>query len=186
MTERHWQEGTAICPFLLVDYLVAMGHFWYYNRCLNCAARLTETWEGNLMPLLSSVSGNHEATWAPQVDKRDLEDMRFWIHDARPSDYTDDKGQDVHIIVCDITVNSESRKGPRAVIVLGRVAEREDLLAYFTIARQEKRTPDPLGPCITYLVALDGGMSFWRLEDAPDEESSDAKLFAPPAGRKTR
>lgn len=182
----HYQEGQLVCPNAIVEsisywsdgsYKVktrdGMRHLWYYSRCLNCSAEYSAQWEGSgIVPRLSDLNPDNTATWAAQIEKGSIARQPFWLHDMKPRKYENDQGQEVAIIVCDITVGGPSRRNGRAVIVLGHTEERQAFLDYFEAARADVGggIPEPIGPCITYEVPMKGGRSFWRLEDAPDDE----------------
>jgi hypothetical protein len=134
---------------------------------------------------LSDLNPENTATWAEQVDKGSIAREPFWIHDIKPRKYEDDQGRDVAILICDITLNSSSRHSPRAVITLGHTDERQAFLDYFETKRADGNArPDPLGPCITYEVPLKGGRSFWRLEDAPEDEEQLPEFAQLGSGKK--
>ena len=201
---RHWREGLTVCPTKLNPDGWVKGtfrhvvrspfHTWYYGRCLNCSAHYSETLEGDLtVPGLSQVLGaKAESTWAEQVEKESIERQNFWIHDVKPTEYVDENDRNVSLLVLDITLNDASRKGPRAVITLGRSEEREGLLAYFRpqvdangLHVKPDISPDPIGPCITYKVGLKGSRTFWVLEEAPNPEDT-GEMFTPPNRRSSR
>lgn len=128
------------------------------------------------MPSLSDLNANAVATWGNSVEKESIERTPFWIHDitlSRP--FKTDRGDEIRLYVCNITVGDPSRKAPRAVITLGITEDRAPYYEYF----EERRglNPEPVGPCITYSIPLKGGQTFWRLEEAPNAEDLEAPMF---------
>lgn len=183
MSDEHWQEGMSVCPFMDYPDLPALRHWWNgYGRCRNCGADYWQSLEAT-MPKLSQVLQGSESTWADQIDKESIEREAFYIHNVHATSYDDDEGRAVQLLVLDITVGGTGlRTDPRAVITLGRTDEREAMLAYFSSDNTSETKP--LGPCITYRVDLKGGRTFWRLEDAPEDEALQAQRYQPTNGKR--
>lgn len=114
------------------------------------------------MPRLSDVMAGADATWGEQVDKGSLAGMPFWIHGVKSSDYENDSGEDVHILVLDITLNGPSRRDVHAVITVGNTPERAPMLAYFNTPDGDRQ---PIGPVHCFEIPLKNKRSFWRIED---------------------
>lgn len=183
----HHQQGQLVCPKSLA-YLALyvtretkhpawkshLRHSWYYGRCQACFAEYSAMFEGNAtVPRLSDLNQDATATWAEQIEKGSIAREPFWIHNMTARTYQNDQGQDVAILVCEITLNGPSRRDPRAVIVLGHTEDRQPYLDYFENERERAKhgqITEPIGPVITYEVQIKGGRSFWRLEDAPDDD----------------
>lgn len=156
------------------------SHSFLYGCCNGCGIYWADSWdvfpeEDSEMPRgLTSVTGEKgAATWAPQIDKEQIENTPFFIHGTRLSTYQGEDGREVQLIIADITVNDPSPKGPRAVVTFGLTEDRQSLLEAF------EDSSEPIGPVVTYKVPIKGGMSFWRLEEAPQGDAAEAAVFQP-------
>jgi len=118
------------------------------------------------MPKVSAIVENSEHTWGANIDKKDAP-RSFWLHGSRLSTTEDeDSGNTVELIVFNCTANGDaSLEDDRFVIVLGDTPERHKLHDHFATTTDTKNA-EPIGPCALIEVALKGGRTFWRLEDA--------------------